>query len=455
MVAGDLDFDVVVVGGGPAGVSAAISAGRLNLKVALLEARPFVGGNPGFGVILEGYISRYGKQVVYGIGHEYVERLIKRRGAVGHIYVGTHFHSVTPVDPDKYRILIMEMLTEAGVDVFYQVPLVGVETEGSRIVAAKVAVKGGIGTIRGKVFIDASGDGDLSALAGAKFRLGTGEPEQDRPVDMMPVSMILQCRGTDNYRIADAVNPNGPKALFKSPEYEDALPVHFGGNFSKWNDYCRDHKVFPHDDQRATFNGIYPDECYVNTSFMARIDGTDSLAVSRATAALTAQVARIGDFFRECVPGMEKARFVPTTVVGVRETRHIMGEYETSDDDALNGRKHADTIGQCAFPMDVHHPETNRATFTQIGGDGAFDIRYGAIVVAGLENVFVAGRCASSAPLAFGAFRGSGPAIIMGEAAGAAASICIRENVAAAQIEVPRLQSILRSKNVYLGEAAS
>src|SRR5690606_21539512 len=155
----DLDCDVLVVGGGVTGVAAATAAARSGARTILLEARPFVGGNATTGLCLHNYITKNGRQVVFGIAQEVVDRMIERGGAVGHIPFPDGFcHSITPVDGEYFRIMSTEMLAEAGVQILYGVNVVGVQTDGREITSVQAAVKGGIRNIRAKTYLDASGD---------------------------------------------------------------------------------------------------------------------------------------------------------------------------------------------------------------------------------------------------------------------------------------------------------
>ena len=163
-------------------------------------------------------------------------------------------------------------------------------------------------------------------------------------------------------------------------------------------------------------------------------------------------MTRAGRFLKEHVPGFQDAYFVPAIFPGVRETRHIEGLYEISDGDVDSGRKFEDTIGQVCFPVDIHDPDTGQATFHQIGGDGAFDIPYRALVPKGLENVLVAGRCISVNSYAHGATRNMAPCLVMGESAGVATAMAAQEGVSMQELDVDRLQDALEERRVFLGD---
>ena len=442
----DLDYDVLVIGGGVTGIAAATAAARTGASTALVEIKPFVGGNATTGLCLHNYITKDDRQVVFGLAQEIVDRLIDMGGAVGHVPFHGFVSAVTPVDGELFRILVTEMLAEAGVTVMYGVNVVGVEADGGHVKGVQCAVKGGLRTIRAKTYVDSSGDADVTVFAGANSWKG-----EKKTGKMQPVSMLLRCYGTDNKRIAEEMAVSEP-AMATRPDHPEPFPVYFNGSFSKWNDVILEQGIFPNEDHKVFFNTVWPNHINVNTSAVFGIDGTDPLSLSRAAVALTRQVANAGRFLKEYVPGFEDAYFVPAAFPGVRETRHIEGLYEISDEDVNTGRKVEDTIGQVCFPVDIHDPDTGQATFHQIGGDGAFDIPYRALVPKGLENVLVAGRCISVSSYAHGATRNMAPCLVMGESAGVATALAAQQDASMPELDVSRLQDVLENRGVFLGD---
>jgi len=442
----DLDYDVLVIGGGVTGVAAATAAARSGARTALIELKPFVGGNATTGLCLHNYITKDGRQVVFGFAQELVDRLKEMGGAVGHIPFHGFVSAVTPVDGQMFRILATEILAEAGVTVMYGANVVGVEADGGHVEGLQCALKGGVRTIRAKAYVDSSGDADVAVFAGANSWMGEKETGK-----MQPVSMLLNCYGTDNRRIAEEIAVSEP-AMATRPDHPEPFPVYFNGAFSKWNDIVLEQGIFPNEDHKVFFNTVWPNHINVNTSAVFGVDATDPLALSRAGAELLRQVDKAGRFIKEHVPGFEDAYMAPAAFPGARQTRHIEGLYEISDDDVDNGRKFDDTIGQVCFPVDIHDPETGQASFYQIGGDGAFDIPYRAMVPKGLDNVLVAGRCISVTSYANGATRNMAPCLVMGEGAGVATAMAAEQGVSLPDLDVNRLQDVLEGRGVFLGD---
>ncbi|MCF8565602.1 FAD-dependent oxidoreductase [Alicyclobacillus tolerans] len=441
-----MDCDVLVMGGGVAGVAAAVAAARTHAKTMLVESKTFVGGNGTTGLCLHNFTTKNGKQVVYGLAQEVVDRLVAMGGAVGHVPFKGFVNTVTPVDGELFRIACTQLLDEAGVIVLYGTNVVGTQVDNGFITGVQVAVKNSLRTIRAKMYVDASGDADVAVSAGARYRKGN-----EKNGKMQPISMLLRAYGTDNIKIVDTLSSVEPAMASKSG-VPHKIPVYFNGTFGKWNNIIREQGIFPNDDHKVFFNTVWPNQLNVNTSAVMGIDGTDPLALSRATVQLTQQVYKIAEFLKQYVPGFENAYFIPAVFAGVRETRSIQGIYEISDDDVKSGKKFSDTIGEVCFPVDIHNPDTGQAEFHPIGADGAFDIPFRSLIPSNLENVVMAGRCISASSFAYGATRNMAPCLVTGESAGVAAAMSSSKGICIPELDVKELQATLRERRVYLGE---
>ncbi|MGG5888816.1 FAD-dependent oxidoreductase [Falsiroseomonas sp. HC035] len=443
----DLTYDVVVVGGGVTGVAAGIAAARTGAKTVVLEPRPFVGGNATTGLCLHSFLTRDLRQTVFGIAQEMVDRLIAVGAAVGHIPYGGFVSAVTPVDGDWFRIVAAEMLSEAGAQVIYGASVVEVERSGDAITGLRTAMKGGLRMVRGASYVDTSGDADIAAFAGCPTRkgeAGTGK--------MQPVSMLMHFHNVDTKVIAATLGEVAP-AMATRPDHPEPIPVYFNGTFSAWNDVIERDGIFPNRDHKVFFNTVWPNRVNVNTSAVFGVDGTDPLAMSRAMQDLTRQCVRAGNFLKQHVPGFADSYFVPQVVAGVRESRNIVGRYELSKEDVLEGRKFDDTVGQICFPVDIHHPDTGQAYFVDIGDDGAFDVPYRSLLPQGVDNLVVAGRCLSATHFAHGATRNMAPCLVTGQAAGTAAAMAAKRNAPLAGLDAGELQAKLAKDGAYLGRA--
>lgn len=446
-----LQCDVLVVGGGISGVVAALAASRSAAKTILIENKPFVGGNATTGLCLHSFVTRYGKQVVFGIAQELVDELIARGGAVGHVPYGDYVHSVTPVDGDLFRIVATEKLAEAGVTVIYGVNAVGVDAHEGTVSAVHVAMKNRVRPIEARSVIDCSGDADIAAAAGAQFRIGninTGK--------MQPVSMLLRCFGTDNEKVAADMGATRIARATRA-DHPVPFPVYFRGSLSKWNDIVLQEGIVHNRDHMVFFNTVWPNQLNVNTTAVFGVDGTDPLALSRATVELTRQAARIGEFLKRHVDGFQNIHYVPAIFAGVRETRTVSGHYELTHDDIVAGRKFSDSIGEGCFPVDVHDPDTGQASFVFIGDDGSYGIPLKTLIPKGLSNLLVAGRCLSADSVAYAATRNMGACMVSGEAAGIAAAMAAARNVTMPDLPAADVQAEIRRRGglIYTPETIS
>lgn len=440
-------FDVLVAGAGVTGICAALAAARQGARTVLLEPRPFIGGNAATGLCIHTYKTKNGRQVVYGIAQEIIDRLIEQGGAVGHVPLPEGYvHSVTPVDADLFRMETTAMLAREGVTILYNTALIDASTRDGHIESVLVCSKSQLGYIKARFFIDATGDADLAVKAGAPARVGwpgTGA--------MQPVSMMMRAVSVDTVRACEALSEFDP-AWASKRGCPDPIPVYFHGTFTRWNQQLRELGVYDHDDHQFWTNTVWPDQLNFNGSRMANIDGNNPLSLSRATVELTSQLQKLGAFLRANVAGFESASFIPNAFVGVRETRNLQGLYELNEDDIRIGRKFADTIGQGCFPVDIHHPDGKSQEHIDVGGDGAYDIPYRCLVPKSVENLLVAGRCISVSQYAHGATRNMAPCMTTGESAGIAAALCSQQSMPAAELPMSRLQPALRRAGVYLGE---
>jgi hypothetical protein len=440
-------FDVLVAGGGVTGIAAALAAARQGARTVLIEPRPFIGGNAATGLCIHTFLTKNGRHVVHGIAQEIVDRLIELGGAVGHIPLPKGYvHSVTPVDADLFRMETTAMLAEAGVLILYNTALVGVESSQGEVQRIKVASKSRLCYLSAKFFVDATGDADLSFMAGAPCREGwTGSGA------MQPVSMMLRAVGVDVYRACDALSEH-PPAFAKKKGVERPIPIYFHGTFSRWNDILRETGVYEHDNHQFWTNTVWPNQLNLNVSRLAHVNGSDPISLSKATVELTGQLQRISQFLKAHVPGFEMASFIPNAFVGVRESRNIKGLYEINEDDIRVGRKFNDSIGQACFPVDIHHPDGKSQEHIDIGGDGAFDLPYRALVPAGFSNLLAAGRCISVSEYAHGATRNMAPCMTTGEAAGVAAALCAATGTSCPELSISHLQARLTTAGVCLSK---
>ncbi len=442
-----LRADIVVAGGGPAGINAAIAAGREGASVILLERYGFLGGMSTIASVYPWmtFHTMDGKQVIKGIGQEIVERLMEQGASPGHLRDTVGFtHTLTPYDPEHYKLLAFDMLEEAGVKVLVHSFVSGVEMTGDAIRSLQITTKSGIVAIEGGVFIDTSGDADVAYLAGAPVKLG-----RDADNRTQPMTMKFRMRGVDVDKIKAYMLEHPDDFYHKTPfdELEHMPLTGVSGFYSQW----KKANIPINRDQVLFFIGPAPDEVLVNCTRVQGLDGTNVEDLAIAEREGRRQVMMMAEFLKRDVPGFEQAVISSVgTQIGVRETRRIDGLYSLTQEDVVEGRRFEDVIARSGYPIDIHDPTGKGVVSAWISGDGAYDIPYRCLVPRKVRNLLVAGRCISTTHEALATTRLTPSCMATGQAAGTAAAIACRDKVDAAKIDIGELQQRLREQNVVL-----
>jgi hypothetical protein len=430
------EYEVVVLGGGPAGMAAAVAAARAGRKTLLVERYGFLGGmGTAAGVTnfcgLHANVHGDIRQVVHGVADGLLER-IARLGGLNEPHALFGKTVAQAYDTAAYKIAADDLLLSAGVEILFHALAAGVVMASpERVQALLVETKSGRRAVLGRTFIDASGDGDLAAWAGAPYAKGDGQG------NMLYPSTMFRLNGIDPARAGKAweVIPQ----LMLQAEAEGRY------KFPRKTPIVRPQK-----------SGI---EWRVNLTQLANrdgnaMDGTDALELSEAEVLGRRQIASVAGFLRE-VPGFEQSYIVDIAPqVGIRETRRVRGHYELTESDVLDCASFDDTIGVNGWPLELHMKGDVEFRWPKIPESRGFNhLPYRMTVPVGLENVWVAGRCASMSHEAQSAARVTGACFVMGQAAGEAAHLAIASEVSAAEVDVPALQARLELGGAYLGRS--
>lgn len=428
------DVDVCVVGAGSAGSTAAIAAARGGASVLLVDRLPFLGGTST--AVLDTFYGFYtpgstARKVVGGIADDVVAALrslgpvVERPNTYG---AGT---GVTYL-AEHLKVAWEQLVTGAGAGVLLHTLLQDAEVSDGRVGSIVVATRAGLARIAARVFIDASGDADLSAFAGFGYETaGELDPAQTLTTTFRMANVDLERRRA----IPKAVFHQLMAEAAESGEYD--LPRREGS----------DH-ITPIDGVTATIMTRL--ESYRRDADGRIVNATDPWFLTEAEIAGRRQALEYVRFLRDRVPGYEGASLVALgTQIGVRETRRVYGDARLTREDVLAARSFDDGIGLCGAPIEDHHAGAD--TIWEYLPDGsAVGIPYRALVVRDAANVLVAGRCFSATHDAHASVRSMAQCMAMGQAAGTAAAIVAGSGREPRDIDVPALRARLRLDGAIL-----
>jgi ethanolamine utilization protein EutQ (cupin superfamily) len=403
------NYDVIVAGGGPSGVAAAIAAGRMGMKTLLVERYGFLGGNftaalvnPLFDVENKG-----------GIVKELIDKL-KQRNAWG----GFEGHSF---DYENIKLLLDEMVSGADVDILFQSNVVAALKTGDRVTGLILENKSGRCAYYGKVLIDCTGDGDLAALSGAEFAFGR---DGDHLTQAMTLMFVV---GNIHY----------------DQRTRDQL-------YQLMQETIRRKKFEFHIQYQYPYFIMLPDrnKAVAQMTHIYGKSGINAVEMSEAYVEARKEVMRLFTFFKENIIQFKDLVLEQTGAqMGVRESRRIIGEYVLNVDDLLAGRKFDDGIAIASFPVDIHQPDKDGQ---DVRFPKPYHIPYRCLVPKTLDGLLVAGRCISGTHEAHGSYRVAGNCMAMGEAAGVAAAIAVHDGVQPRKISIQKLKETLLKNNVIL-----
>lgn len=428
------EYDVAVLGGGPAGIAAAVAAARAGRRTLLIERYGFLGGmGTAAGVTnfcgLHANVFGEMHRVVQGIASDLLAR-IDRLGGLNapHLILGKIFAQA--YDTAAYKIAADDLLAAHKVDIIFHALGAGVVMDQSRrIDALLVETKGGRQAVRADIFIDCSGDGDLAAWAGAPFEVG------DSDGHMLYPSMMFRLNGIDPERAGEAW-----RTIPALMEQAEAAGTH---KFPRKGAIVRPQKS--------------QIEWRVNFTQLAREDGSavnglDPDQLTRGEIEGRRQAAAAFEFLRT-VPGFEKSYIVDLPPqLGIRETRRVRGGYQLSGEDVLGCASFDDSIGVNGWPMEQHIAGDVVFRFPPIPQSCGFnELPYRMLVPEGVDNLLMAGRCASMTHEGQSAARVSGACFAMGEAAGSAAALALSGNTIPRDIAVEKLQQALQEQGAFIG----
>lgn len=437
-----LHYDVVVAGGGISGAFSAIAAARNGAKVLIFDQNGFFGGTltaNGVGPMMTFFAGE--KQVITGLGQEMVERLVKRGYSPGHVYDSTNYISyVTPFDAEGMKLVIDEMMTEAGADILFHTYLIDVEIEADKITHLMIANKNGVSRIKASIFIDATGDADIANYAGVPSQLGR---EEDNA--MQPMTMNLKVYNVDTTKLREKVlaDPSKFPRLNRDLEIMKTSKIlSFVGFEEEFNQAKKANEISIPREDILFFETNNPGEFIMNTSRIINESGVDAEGLTRAEIIGRKQCEELYHFLVKYIPGFEHAKVAYTGPrVGVRGTRQIKGVYTLTNEDVLSNKHFESTIAHSGYPIDIHNPkgegtvsvhsskkdEVTNESFDKTIFDNYYRIPYEIMLTNEYTNLIVTGRCVSATFEAQAAIRTTPTMTALGQASGTAAAMVVKD----------------------------
>ena len=440
-------YDLIVVGGGPGGLPAAIAAARSGLKTLLVERSAALGGLAISGLPLLGFVDRAGDHVMGGIPQEFVDRLAKVDGTLSHVHCPVH-NSLTIINPHWFRIVSFEMCQEAGVDVLLYAELMDAKKEGDRITQITVLCRGEARSFTAPVFIDATGDACLATRVGAlcekneklqppSLTFSVGNVDLDRFMQYLkahPESAQLP----DTYGVAQSLEQFFQSRAFVYTGFADQIE-----EAKKNGDY-----TLPRD--RIIFTKLgEPRHVLINTTRANGVDTSNYESVMEGEFACHRQIKELMLFFRKYCPGFEQCYLANVApCLGSRESWRIIGQKTLTAEALTNYAVPEDTVTLAGYNVDVHVPHSNKLSIQPV--EHAVGIPYGCLVSKNIDNLLVAGRCASIGSDIYGLTRVMATCMGLGEAAGTAAVLAVNQEIAPKDVSVPQLRDALLANGAIL-----
>ena len=443
-------YDIIVCGAGFAGVTAATEAARLGCRVLIVEEEGYPGGSMtacGTGPMMTFHAGE--KQVIRGITDELIQRLHKKGLSPGHTEDMTGYtYTVTPFSAEGLKREMELMMLGAGVEILYHTSVISARVQDGRLCSIRCFSCGQQFDLSAKVFIDATGDGDLFPMAGVPFNKGRSEDGRDQPMTM-------------NFKVNNVNTQTIREVFAREPEHflypkegaeKRALRVSFSGYREEMNQARADGEISFDRDMVLCFETNTPGEVIINMTRVNGEDPTDPQSVSRAETEGRRQIWEVLAFLKRHIPGFENAQLsFSGPRIGIRSSRRLAGKYTLTADDILNAVHFEDGIAACGYPIDIHssgQPEDDDTRFLQYGE--YYTIPYRCLLNAAVPNLLAAGRNISCSFEAQASTRLSPCCGAVGQAAGAAAALAVRHQILPEEVDINELRTLLRQEGAVV-----
>lgn len=414
--------NVLVVGGGPGGVPAAVAAARMGARTVLVERYGFLGGMATAGLVnpyMEYWAGR--RQLSRGIFAEIIDRLDHAGGLAA---------DRQTFDEEILKLVLDDLVREANVRVLFHTTFVTCSASGGTIKGARFVSKGGSFEIESAIYVDATGDGDLAAAAGARVEIGRKEDNL-----CQPMTLCFRIAGINRKALPESHREMAKVLTDIYLAAKEAGAVHNPR------------------ENILVFKTLRDDVLHFNTT---RVVGKSALrpeTLSEAEVEGRRQTAELVKLFRAKAPGFENAYLQKMAAqIGVRESRRVIGDYVLQADNVVSARKFPDAIACSSYPVDIHNPAGTGTVIKPVPEGDWYEIPYRAIVPSGTANLVMAARAISSTHEAHSSLRVMPVVAAIGQAAGTAAAMAAAGSVRPAMIDVKKLRATLRKAGAFIGD---
>lgn len=414
-----MKYDLITVGGGFSGVAASVAAARMGLRVLLIEKSGYLGGaacNCYVNPFMPYHVKIDGKQrmISDGIFSEILDRLEALNG----------LDRKTKTFSEEILKLVFDALTEEnGIDVVFHSYLTGVEKEGEKLLKIKTAGKSGEQSFEADYFIDATGDGDLSVLAGCPYVLGR-EPDHL----CQPMTLCFRISGVDT------------EAVWGMGAQID----------EKYKQFREEGKIKNPREDVLKFRHVADGVVHFNSTRIVKKCPVDVFDLSYAEREARKQMYELYTFLKENFePFKNSVLLASAPEIGVRESRMIQGEYVLNVEDLKNCTKFEDAIAASNYDIDIHNPEGSGTSHYYFEDGQYYTIPYRCLQPKGAENLLTAGRCISSTHEAQASYRIMPVCCSLGQAAGTAAALACKQKIGVKMVDVKQLQKILKENGAF------
>ena len=412
-------YDLVIIGGGFAGVGAALSAAREGASVLIVEKGNCLGG-----------------AAMHNLVNPFMPYKVKINGEDRFIYDGifkTVIDKLVAIGAEDSRgfleeelkFIFNDMVLEAGVDLLFHSYLLGANKKGSNIESVSLVTKSGVIEVYADYFIDATGDAQLSYLAGCPTIVGREGDNLCQPMTLcfrlgnVDVERFMECKP----RLIELYKEAREKGEITNPR-ENIL----------------------------VFRTPIPNVLHFNTTRVVKKSPLSAIETTEAEIIARNQVREVYEFMKKHADGLENSYLMMTAAeIGVRESRMIVGDYVLTEEDCISLKKFEDSISACNYSIDIHSPDGTGTIIRNFPVGEYYTIPYRALIPKGVDNMLVAGRCISSDHVAQASYRIMPSVCCIGEAAGAAIALAAKGKVGVREINVSELQAMLRSHSAFLG----